>query len=138
MQADKELAPEDANKFDAVVFGGILGNVYVNKDGTYGSDDKTSKVRVLGFNDNRRHLGELQMTTDTAVLVTKLVLRQGKFLHEIPFVDHPEIPADEQSNDVTQMEGFRYVTGYDGQPVLPQGMKQLLAASMDWDLDDEL
>jgi ribosome biogenesis SPOUT family RNA methylase Rps3 len=34
--------------------------------------DRTSELRVLGF--PRRHLGPVQMTTDTALGVTKLVV----------------------------------------------------------------
>ena len=135
MKAKGEIVPADSKVFDVVVFGGILGNVHVMEDGTYSSDDKTAIVRNLGFDQNRRHLGELQMTTDTAVLVTNIVLRQHKQLADIPFIDHPEIGID--SSECTVMEGFRYVEK-NGKPVIPEGMAQLLADSMDYDLTEEL
>merc|ERR1712129_250292 len=59
-------------------------------DGSYGSDDRTSEIRKLGF-AHRRHLGPMQMTTDTAVLVSSLVLEDARPLAEIPFLDSPEI-----------------------------------------------
>ena len=134
MKADGILTPGDAVEFDAVVFGGILGNVHVMPDGTYSSDDKTSIVRSLGFKDNRRHLGELQMTTDTALIVTAEILRNQTQFNALDFTDHPEIPA---GDDCTIMEGFRYLQR-NGKIVLPPGMAQLLADSMDFDLTDEL
>lgn len=39
------------------------------KQVVYGSDDRTSELRDLGFAE-RRHLGSLQMSTDTALLVS--------------------------------------------------------------------
>ena len=133
MKADKVLCPKD--EFAAVVFGGILGNVHVHEDGTYSSDDKTSIVRQLGFSENRRHLGELQMTTDTAVVVTMKILKNRKSFEELEFIDHPEIPAP--SGDCTVMEGFRYLSRK-SEIVIPPGMAQLLAESMDFDLTEEL
>merc|ERR1711948_98184 len=94
MDAEEALQPDDADKFDALVFGGILGNVIERPDGSYGSDDRTSELRKLGFT-HRRHLGPMQMTTDTAILVSKMVLEEARPLAEIPFVDSPEIvPID--------------------------------------------
>merc|ERR1712224_1094415 len=86
MKAEDALQPEDDASFDAVVFGGILGNVIEGEDGSYSSDDRTSEVRRLGFT-HRRHLGPMQMTTDTAVLVAKKVLEEAMTLSEIPFLD---------------------------------------------------
>jgi len=134
MKAKRVVTPGDASEFDAVVFGGILGNVHMLPDGTYSSDDKTSIVRDLGFEENRRHVGELQMTTDSAVLVTYEVLRNEQRFEQMDFVDHPEIPSGE---DVTIMDGFRYMQR-DGAIVLPAGMAQLLADSMDFDLTEEM
>ena len=135
MKAASVLSPEDANQFEAVVFGGILGNVHLLPDGKYSSDDKTSLVRKLGFSENRRHLGELQMTTDTAVLVTREILRNQKCFADLEFSDHPEIPTSQ--GDCTIMEGFRYLQK-NGEIVIPPGMAELLADSMDFDLTAEL
>eukprot|EP00921_Rhytidocystis_pertsovi_P024251 GHVQ01038981.1.p1 GENE.GHVQ01038981.1~~GHVQ01038981.1.p1 ORF type:complete len:216 (-),score=41.34 GHVQ01038981.1:984-1631(-) len=82
MDAPQQLSTGDTNKFDVFVFGGILGNVP--------SDDRTSEVRIHKF-IHRRHLDALQMTTNTAVLVTKLIMEDGLDLSDIPFLDEPEI-----------------------------------------------
>lgn len=46
--------------------------------------DRTSELRMLGF--PTRHLGPVQMTTDTALGVTKLVVHDRISLNEIPYV----------------------------------------------------
>ena len=43
------------------------------------------KVRALGFT-HRRHLGPLQMTTDTALITAYRVLEEKKILSEVFFV----------------------------------------------------
>lgn len=64
------IAPEDADKFDVFLYGGILGDDPPR--------DRTGELRKLGFEG--RHLGEKQMTTDTAVGVTKKVIEdQGDY-----------------------------------------------------------
>eukprot|EP00930_Biecheleria_cincta_P049860 TRINITY_DN35061_c0_g1_i1.p1 TRINITY_DN35061_c0_g1~~TRINITY_DN35061_c0_g1_i1.p1 ORF type:complete len:276 (+),score=52.01 TRINITY_DN35061_c0_g1_i1:47-829(+) len=145
MDADQALEPEDINKFDALVFGGILGNIIENEDGSYGSDDRTSEIRKFGF-AHRRHLGPMQMTTDTAVLVSHRVLEAACPLAEIPFLDSPEFEQTGQDGQGTKdsvcMEGFRYVArrGADGdwEPTLPEGMKELLLADADNNILDSL
>lgn len=154
MQAEEALQPEDFHKFDAVVFGGILGNVFEQDDGSYGSDDRTSELRKLGF-ANRRHLGPMQMTTDTAVLVSRMVLEEERSLADIPWLDSPDIgnstaestgvgTASKEDREESGpgecvcMEGFRYVArrGVDGdwEPTLPEGMRELLMRSADDDI----
>ncbi|CAD7941117.1 unnamed protein product [Amoebophrya sp. A120] len=123
MKADQPLRPDDA--FDFVVAGGILGNILPAGEGSaddgdatrgsgvpvdtsstslgvatgyypYTSDDRTAEIRAkLPPWVERRHLGSWQMTTDTALLVSKLVLEERLSLEEIPFLDGPEIPLDE-------------------------------------------
>lgn len=46
--------------------------------------DRTSELRVRGF--RTRHLGPVQMTTDTALGVTKLVVHDKIPLKEIPYI----------------------------------------------------
>jgi len=101
MKAEKMLAPEDKQEFDVFLFGGILGDIP--------SKDKTSILRKEGFKS--RHLGELQMTTDTAVLCTKLIIEHGKKMEEIPFIDEPEFikMKGKKYEESTCMEGFRYI-----------------------------
>ena len=57
-------------------------------------------------------------------------------LSEIPFIDNPTIRFD----DVESVEmPFRYVTDAKGEPILPDGMRQLLQDDMDkgFDAEDE-
>jgi len=144
MDAEEALQPDDVTKFDAVVFGGILGNIIENEDGSFGSDDRTSEIRPEYT--VRRHLGPMQMTTDTAVLVTHMVLEEARPLAEIPFLDSPEIANEARDNttaeDCVCMEGFRYVgrraADGDWEPTLPDGMKELLARDADNDILGEL
>jgi ribosome biogenesis SPOUT family RNA methylase Rps3 len=75
--------------------------------------DRTSELRVLGF--PTRHLGPVQMTTDTALGVTKIVVqdngrgrrqRRSRLplmpsavpLSQIPFADHPTIVFNPQES----------------------------------------
>lgn len=82
-EAKDVLSPEDAVKFDYFIFGGILG------------DDpprKRTGPELTSFMPNveKRHIGDKQMSTDNAVLTTKLIL-DGKRFEEIDFVDSPEL-----------------------------------------------
>ncbi|CAE7733359.1 SFM1 [Symbiodinium sp. KB8] len=141
MDAEDVLQPDDVAKFDAFVFGGILGNVIENDDGSYGSDDRTSEIR--SYFKHRRHLGPMQMTTDTAVLVSQKVLERACPLAEIPFLDSPEFQRAAEgegpaASDSVCMEGFRYMARRDAtgewEPTLPEGMKELLLADADNDI----
>lgn len=68
-RAEQVIHPEDAQRFDVFLYGGILGDDPPR--------DRTGELRRLGFEG--RHLGPVQMTTDTAVGVTKLVVEdQGE------------------------------------------------------------
>ncbi|KIR60381.1 hypothetical protein I314_03674 [Cryptococcus bacillisporus CA1873] len=122
-KAEKVIAPEDADKFDVFLYGGILGDDPPR--------DRTGELRKLGFEG--RHLGEKQMTTDTAVGVTKKVIEDQVPLDEIPFVDFPTI----KFNKVESIEmPFRYVKDENGEPILPPGMKAHLKADLDRTIDD--
>ncbi|KAL8935271.1 MAG: hypothetical protein Q9216_005505 [Gyalolechia sp. 2 TL-2023] len=105
--AKEELSPKDADEFDVFVFGGIL--------------DRTSELRKKGFPGRR--LGPIQMTTDTAVRVTRMVIQEQTSMNEIPYIDHPEIRIDEHES--TEMP-FRYVKDAEGKPVMPEGMLDLI------------
>jgi len=112
-KAEQELSPEDGNgRFEYFLFGGILGDDPPR--------DRTSELRALG--SPTRHLGSVQMTTDTALGVTKLVVDDGIPLNEIPYIDFPTIRFN--SKESVEMP-FRYIA--DGsEPRLPAGMKELL------------
>jgi len=113
-KSEHELLPEDGDgRFEWFLFGGILGDDPPR--------DRTSELRVYGF--PTRHLGPTQMTTDTALGVTKLVVEDKMPLDKIPYVDYPTIKFN--SKESVEMP-FRYIAGDDGEPRLPPGMRQLL------------
>ncbi|GAM87202.1 hypothetical protein ANO11243_052240 [Dothideomycetidae sp. 11243] len=117
--ANDELSPTDAEKFDVFLFGGIL--------------DRTSELRKKGYIGRR--LGPVQMTTDTAVRVTRIVVLEQTPLDKIKYVDHPEVKIDEHES--TQMP-FRYVVDSHGQPILPEGMLEVIKKDSDRGIDDLL
>lgn len=75
----------------------------------------------------------MQMTTDTAVRVTRLVIEQQGFcnalksfirrlscpvpLNDIPYVDEPELRIDEHESTIMP---FRYVKDAEVKPIMPQ------------------
>ncbi|KAL9623124.1 MAG: hypothetical protein Q9160_002638 [Pyrenula sp. 1 TL-2023] len=54
-------------------------------------------------------------------------------LDKIPYVDFPELKLDEHES--TEMP-FRYVVAANGEPVMPEGMLQLIKADADKGFDD--
>ncbi|KAF3917818.1 hypothetical protein ABW20_dc0104842 [Dactylellina cionopaga] len=112
-RAEKDMAPEDGDRFGWFVFGGILGDDPPR--------DRTAELRKYGFTGRR--LGPIQMTTDTAVRVTRLVVEDKIALDKIPFVDFPELKISK--NETTEMP-FRYVKKEDGMPIMPKGMIDLI------------
>ncbi|EME44634.1 hypothetical protein DOTSEDRAFT_88720 [Dothistroma septosporum NZE10] len=134
-KAEKDLSPDDGELFDAFLFGGILGDDPPR--------DRTGDLRKLGFPGRR--LGPEQMTTDTAVRTTRIVVQESKKLEEIEYVDRPDfdVPsrpkADGKAGPTeTVSMPFKYVKGTDGQPILPEGMLALLASDADKDILDLL
>ncbi|KAJ7825853.1 SAM-dependent RNA methyltransferase [Mycena olivaceomarginata] len=112
-KAELALSPEDGDgRFEWFLFGGILGDDPPR--------DRTSELRVLGF--PTRHLGPVQMTTDTALGVTKLVVADKILLDDIPYVNFPTIVFNPKES--VEMP-FRYIA--EGpEPKLPPGMRELL------------
>ncbi|PSR97636.1 SAM-dependent RNA methyltransferase [Coniella lustricola] len=121
--AEKDLSPEDAQQFSVFLFGGILGDDPPR--------DRTSELRKKGFPGRR--LGPVQMTTDTAVRVTRIVIQQQIPVNEIAYLDHPDLKINDHES--TQMP-FRYVKGEDGTPIMPKGMRELIAKDADKAIDD--
>lgn len=121
--AAKDLSPEDGDNFDIFLFGGILGDDPPR--------DRTSELRKKGYEGRR--LGPVQMTTDTAVRVTRICVQDRVPVEKIPYIDHPEIRTN--ANESTEMP-FRYVVGKDGEPVMPQGMVELIKKDSEKSLED--
>ncbi|CAI4212219.1 unnamed protein product [Parascedosporium putredinis] len=116
--AAKDLSPEDGDTFDVFLFGGILG-------------DDPPRATQKGFEGRR--LGPKQMTTDTAVRVTRIVVQDKVPLDKIPYDDFPELKFNEhESTDLP----FRYVRGDDGKPIMPEGMLELIGKDADKAIDD--
>ncbi|KAH8596329.1 SAM-dependent RNA methyltransferase [Bisporella sp. PMI_857] len=111
--ASKELSPDDAEIFDVFLFGGILGDDPPR--------DRTSELRKKGFAGRR--LGPKQMTTDTAVRVTRLIVQEKTPLESIPYIDDPELRVNKHES--TEMP-FRYVKNEYGEPIMPEGMVDLI------------
>ncbi|KAI5857160.1 SAM-dependent RNA methyltransferase [Tricharina praecox] len=122
-QAEKTLAPEDGDVFDWFVFGGILGDDPPR--------DRTAELRKYGYTG--RNLQKLQMTTDTAVRVTRIVIEEKKKLDEIPYADYPTLQINK--NESTEMP-FRYVKDDKGTPIMPDGMMELIKLDADKSLED--
>lgn len=122
----KDLSPEDGDEFDAFLFGGILGDDPPR--------DRTADLRKLGFPGRR--LGPEQMTTDTAVRTTRLVVQQGVELGKIEYVDRPDIEIKDEEGKVVKGETiempFKYVKDKEtGKAIMPQGMLELLGKDAD-------
>ncbi|CAG8463691.1 2622_t:CDS:2 [Ambispora gerdemannii] len=134
------LVPADAEKFEYFLFGGILGDDPPK--------DRTNELRQFGF--PTRQLGSLQMTTDTALIVTKKIIEDSIVLDQIPFIDFPEIKFDKTESVIMP---FRYISIPDMnvstlqttnnqlkkhvKPLMPYGMIELLKNEGDMVLEFE-
>ncbi|KAE9978658.1 hypothetical protein BLS_000405 [Venturia inaequalis] len=122
-QAKQELRPEDGERFDVFLFGGILGDDPPR--------DRTKELRVKGFEGRR--LGPVQMTTDTAVRVTRIIVQDKVKVEDIPYIDHPDLKVDEHES--VEMP-FRYVRDKEGKPIMPEGMVELILRDSEKGLGD--
>jgi ribosome biogenesis SPOUT family RNA methylase Rps3 len=85
-EAKQTLAPEIAKKYNYFIFGGILG------DDPPRERTKEELTRFLSY--PAYNLGKDQMSTDTAVIVTKLIC-DGKNLSDLKFQESIEIKISE-------------------------------------------
>ena len=102
-------------------------------------------MRKKGFEGRR--LGPKQMTTDTAVRVTRMVVQEkSEFnnrnlldarindhtvpINKIPYVDYPELRINK--NESTEMP-FRYVKGENGESIMPEVGQDPLRGLILWD-----
>ncbi|KAH3666425.1 hypothetical protein WICMUC_005693 [Wickerhamomyces mucosus] len=125
-KAETDLIPEDANGYDWLVFGGILGS--------HPPRDLTQElIRKYGYTGKR--LGDKQMTTDTAVRTTNLILEKQTKFEDIKFIDYPEFRFNK--SEAVEMP-FRYILNEQGRPILPEGMFALIKKDSEQSLDDLL
>jgi len=108
-----KLTPKEAKKFDFFVFGGILGD--------FPPKARTKDLVFRLPNAETRNLGKEQMSTDTAVLVTKIII-DGTELEEIEFQEEIEIPIKKGES---VMLPYRYVLR-DKIPVIAPGLIEML------------
>lgn len=128
-RAKSDLKPEDGDQFEYFVFGGILGD--------HPPRDRTSEL-MQSYPDLLvgKRLGDKQMTTDTAVRTTQLIMEKGRNFEQIKFWDYPEFRFNKY--EATEMP-FRYVIDEkDGKPILPEGMLELIKKDSQQSLDDLL
>lgn len=126
-EAPLTLSPEDAANFDYFLLGGILGNV------DEFDFDRTSILREQGF--ARRNLGSMQMTTDTAAIVTSLIVHQGMAFDAIQFVDRPEFSLANDCKEKLIMN-FRYIAKPDGTADIDPKILSLAMDDREFCLDD--
>ncbi len=96
-EAPEELSPSDADKYDYLIFGGILGH--------YPPQARTRNLVVADA--DRRNLGKDQFSTDNAIMVAKQII-DGKKLAELKF----------QQDYVIEIE-YNEATGAGEQIILP-------------------
>ena len=101
LRAKKSLSCNDKNDLDILIFGGILGD--------HPPRDRTRPLRDF-FGDNMRHLGSMQMSTDTAIFTSQIILNDKLELSQIPFIDAPEVVSPEDEDHSIDLEGFRYIS----------------------------
>jgi len=114
-QADKMLIPED--KFENIVIGGILGN--------HPMDGRT-KREFKKLKGERRNIGALQMSTDTAVIVVKRIL-DGMPFTKLTFQDTLDIEIEDGFHNILP---YRYLKE-NGKLVLPKGFVEFLRRQED-------
>lgn len=109
------LSPDDAEKFSHFLIGGILGN-------TDEFDfDRTRILRDQNF--PTRNLGSVQMTSDTAMKVVKMIIVDGINFEKILFSDRPEISISPKEKLVIN---FRFLSDDSGMPIMAPGIREIL------------
>ena len=125
-RAKTDLVPADAQQYDYFVFGGILGD-HPPRDRTRELMEQYPDLLV------GKRLGDKQMTTDTAIRTTQIIIEKQTKFEDIKFIDYPEFRFNK--NEATEMP-FRYVLNSEGKPVLPEGMLELIKRDSEQSLDD--
>ena len=110
-EAPDLLTPSVAKKFNVFIFGGILGD--------YPPRKRTQEELVLSY--PRYNLGKDQMSTDTAVIVTHMIVN-GTPIGRMKFQDGVDI--DIKSGESIHLP-YRYLL-VNGKPLLPKGLIEML------------
>ncbi len=104
--AKETLKPQDKNKFDYLIFGGILGD-YPRKKRT---EPLAKQLKIP-----TRNIGHKQMSTDNAVL-TAFIIISSTPLQKIKFKDKLTIPIQKGEEVILP---YRYIL-INGQPFISQ------------------
>ena len=112
-EAKQTLTPEIAKKYNYFIFGGILG------DDPPKARTKTELTKFLPY--PAFNLGKAQMSTDTAVIVTKMII-DGKKLSELKFQQGVCIPVS-KGEEVHLPYKYLLVKG---KPLLAPGIAGML------------
>jgi ribosome biogenesis SPOUT family RNA methylase Rps3 len=119
-EADKTLSPAEANNFDYVVFGGILGDY---------PPRKRTKKELTKFlpNAEKRNIGKRQLATDNAVYVVHEIIK-GKYFSDLKFKQGVTIKINKiESTDLP----FRYAL-VDGKPLISEKVVNYLKRKRDF------
>lgn len=125
-RAKTDLVPQDSLQYDYFVFGGILGD-HPPRDRTKELMEQYPNLLV------GKRLGDKQMTTDTAIRTTQIIIEKQTSFEDVNFIDYPEFRFNK--NEATEMP-FRYVLNAAGKPILPEGMLDLIKRDSEQSLDD--
>lgn len=82
--AQQTLSPNDKERFDYLVFGGILGD-HPMKQRT--KKELTSKLAEIPI----RNLGPKQFPTDNAIFIAREIVEKGKTLNDLSFTENIEL-----------------------------------------------
>lgn len=118
--AEETLSPDDT--FSTLIFGGVLGDHPMQR-----RTEKTLSSKMP--NCKIRNLGTMQMSTDTAVLVAKMIIEDKIPFENIDFQDELEIELE--PNESIQLP-YRYVK-QDGKVVLPEGFMRFIKENRGFD-----
>jgi ribosome biogenesis SPOUT family RNA methylase Rps3 len=113
-KASKTLMPTDSQKFEYLIFGGILGD--------YPPQNRTGKALTKQLPKAiTRNLKDMQMSTDTAVNVSKKII-DGTPFSKLKFIDEPEF---EMEDGLSLELPYRYLSE-NGKVIMAPGLFEYL------------
>lgn len=113
--AKNQLEPKDAENFDYIIIGGILGDHPMQARTKKELSNLCQKIPT-------RHLDKEQFPTDNAVYIAKEILEHHQHLQDLKFQDTLEINIDQGESIILP---FRYVL-LNNKPLLAPGFKEFL------------
>lgn len=120
-QTNQILTPQD--NFEYFIFGGILGD--------HPERGRTEKYLTSKIKDSKliqpqtRNLEKKQMSTDTAVLVTRMIAKDKIPFNKIPFIDEPAITLKQGNIQEEIILPYRYVKENNAPKIAPKLLEYL-------------